>query len=184
VNAILPIQPPSGCARFDAARNAAAALRGACLDLFARGEAAVTQTLLTMAAVEGRGASIKLPHLVGQRLDALASAIDAGGVFAGDGPAAASALARFRKHDSLRSDLTHSTFTVTLDQRGHWHLAARLLALRSRREARDVMVTTQEEASQILSGIERDFSRLRSTLGQLRQRLRRAGRESTDRLTR
>lgn len=159
---------------FVAARDAITAWRGRCLDLFARSEAAVTETLLALAAVEGRGASVKLPHLVGQRYDALASATGPGGAFEEEGKAAAGALEKFRGHDSLRTAIAHGVFTVTLDQHGRWHLMARVLALRSGRESRDVFVVDQGEAAEILSTVEKDGSRLRSALGQLRQGNRRS----------
>lgn len=168
IEAVLPNGP------FDAARDAVTAWRGRCLDLFARSEAAVTETLLVLAASQGQGVSIKLPHLVGQRYDALATAIGAGGAFANEGRAAAQALTMFRQHDRLRTGIVHGVFTVTLDNRGRWHLVIRVLALRSGRESRDVFVIEQNEAAGILATVENDGSRLKSTLGQLRRRTRAA----------
>lgn len=172
MNAIAPVEAALSRAPFEAARDAAAAWRGRCLDLFARSEAAVSETLLVLALVEGRGASIKLPHLVGQRYDALATAIDPDGAFAGEGEAAAKAMTQFRKHDTLRTCLSHGVFTVTLDHRGRWHLVARVLAFRAGRETRDLFATEQDEAVRLLTVLETDGGRLRSTLGQLPQRLR------------
>ena len=141
------------------------------MDLFARSEVAVTETLLVLAAVDGKGTSIKLPHLVGQRYDALASAVGVGGVFENEGKAAAGALSTFRRHDALRTQLAHGIFTVTLDHRGRWHLVARVVALRAGRECRDVLATDQDETAETFAAIEADGARLRSTLGQLRRRL-------------
>lgn len=125
-----------------------------------------------LAAVKMRGASIKLPHLVGQRYDALSKATEPGGVFAEEGKAAADPLATFRQHDRLRSAIAHGTFTVTLDKHGRWHLVVRVLALRSGSEARDVLVLQEREAAEMLVTLEQDASRLRSVLGQLRQQIR------------
>ena len=155
---------------FEAAWDAAAAWRGRCLDVFARREAAVTEALLVLAAVDGPGASLKLPHLVGQRYDALSNAIGADGAFADEGKAAVEALAGFRKHDAFRTQISHGVFTVTLDHRGQWHLVARVLALRTGRASRDLFVTEQAEAAAVLEALEKDGSRLRSALGQLRHR--------------
>src|SRR5688572_4240247 len=102
MNAISSIETVLPRAPFEAARDATAAWRGRCLDVFARSEAAVTETLLVLAAVDRRGTSLKLPHLVGQRYDALSSAICAGGAFADEGKAALEPLAGFRKHDAFR----------------------------------------------------------------------------------
>lgn len=159
-------------APFEAARDAAAAWRGRCLDTFARSEAAVSETLLVLAMDKGRGPAVKLPHLVGQRYDALLKAIGPQAGFAEEGKAAAGAIVQFQQHGALRARLAHGTFTVTLDHRGHWHIVARVLTFRGNQEARDLFVAEQETAAQILAAIAKDGCRLRSTLGQLRQRLR------------
>ena len=70
MNAITLIETTLPRVPFEAARDAAAAWRGRCLDVFARSELAVTETLLILAAVDERGPPLKLPHLVGQRYDA------------------------------------------------------------------------------------------------------------------
>lgn len=172
MNAISSIEAPLPRVPFEAARDAAAAWRGRCLDVFTRSEVAVTETLLILAQVDERGASIKLPHLVGQRYDALSNAIGANGAFADEGKAAVEPVAGFRKHDALRTQISHGVFTVTLDHRGQWHLVARVLALRTGRASRDLLVTDQAEASAILRSLEKDGSRMRSALGQLRHHFR------------
>lgn len=172
MNAITPIEAVLPRAPFETARDAAAAWRGRCLDIFARCEAAITETLLVLAATEGRGDSIKLPHLVGQRYDALSTAVSAAGAFAEEGKSAADAVRQFLRHDALRARLAHGTFTVTLDHRGRWHLVARVISLRTGREARDLFAIEEGKAAEVLAAIEKDGSRLRSTLGQLRQRVR------------
>jgi hypothetical protein len=127
---------------------------------------------LVLAGVEGRGALLKLPHLVGQRYDALAGAIGPTGAFAEEGKGALGALTRFLRHDDLRTFVAHGVFTVTLDYRSRWHLTARVLALRSGRESRDLFVTDEDEAAKILCAVEQDSGNLGSALGQVRQRLR------------
>lgn len=162
LDSILPLAP------FTAAKDSAAAWRGRCVDIFAGCEAAVTRTLITLAAVETRGAAIRLPHLVGQRFEALASAVGSGGAFATEGTYVLHALADFRRHDPLRTRLTHGTFSVTIDQRGQWHLVIRVHSLRGGRATEDVLATDEREAASTLAAIEKDGSRLRSALGQLR----------------
>jgi len=172
MNAIAPIEAALPRAPFDAARQAAAEWRGRCLDVFARSEAAVTETLLVLATVEGRGASIKLPHLVGQRYDALATALGPKGAFAEEGKGAVGALSRFHQHDSLRTTLAHGVFSVTLDHRACWHVVGRVLALRAGRESRDLFVADEGEAADTLLTVEKDGGDLRSALGQVRHRFR------------
>lgn len=172
MNAISTIEPSIPRAQFEAARDAAATWRGRCLEVFARSEAAVTETLLILAQVDKRGASLKLPHLVGQRYDALSNAIGPDGAFADEGKAVVEPLSKFRSHDSLRTQISHGVFTVTLDHRGQWHLASRVLALRTGRANRDLFVTDQAGSDELLKSLEKDGGRLRSALGQLRRRFR------------
>ncbi|MBW4331044.1 hypothetical protein KY084_09185 [Stakelama sp. CBK3Z-3] len=173
VNAIVSIDTALPRAPFEIARDAVATWRGRCLDVFARTELAVSETLLVLAAVDGRGKAIKLPHLVGQRYDSLAAATGPEGNFAEEGKVVANAVLQFKEHDSLRSHLTHGVFTVTLDHRCSWHLVSHLLSLRAGRETRDLFVTQQEEAASLLRALEKNSLRLRSNLGQLRARFRR-----------
>ena len=93
----LPFQP------FANATSRVNEWRGRCLDSFTRAEAAVTECLIALAEVEGKGQQVRLPHLVGQRLDALAQAVAAGGPFEAEGTGASLALERFRVHDSFRN---------------------------------------------------------------------------------
>jgi len=172
MNAISSFEPVLSRELFEAARDAAAAWRGRCLDVFAKCEAAVTETLLVLAKVDERGATLKLPHLVGQRYESLSRAIGAGGAFADEGKAAVEPLARFRIHDALRTQMSHGVFRVTLDHRGHWHLIARVLAVRTGRDSRDLFVTDQLEAAAILELLAKDGNRLGSALGQIRHRFR------------
>lgn len=84
---LLPMEP------FVAATAEANEWRGRCLDTFSRAEIAVTECLLALSQVEEPGAKIRLPHLVGQRIDALSRALEPGGPFeAAAGKAAATLL--------------------------------------------------------------------------------------------
>lgn len=168
MNAISSIKTALPREPFEAARDAVAAWRGQCLDVFARSEAAVTETLLVLAAADERGLSLNLPHLVGQRFDAISNAIGAGGAFEEEGKSAVEPLANFRKHDVLRAQIAHGVFGVTLDHRGQWHLAARVLALRAGRENRELLVAEESEAWAIFETLKKDGQRLGTALGQLR----------------
>lgn len=106
--------------------------RGRCLDAFTRAETAVTETLAVMSAVEGRGGQVGLPHLVGQRLEALKVVIQEGGAFHAEGSRAALILSQFSQHLGLRNMLCHGIARVTLDVQGQWTVVMRLATLRSR----------------------------------------------------
>jgi hypothetical protein len=155
---------------FAVAREAAAAWRGKCIEIFARSETAITEALLVLAGADEANAP-KLPHLVGQRYEALLRAVDHEGPFPRERMNARAAVAAFRTNDALRTFLTHGSFTVTLDQRGRWHLVIRVVALCSGRVARDLFATDEEEAADTLRTLLRDGNRLGSALGQLRQRI-------------
>lgn len=172
MNMLSSIETTLPRAHFEAAQDAAATWRGRCLDVFARSEAAVTETLLVLATDAARGSSVKLPHLVGQRYDALLIAIGADGPFADECKASTQAVAAFRKHDELRTQISHGVFTVTLDHRGQWYLVTRVLVLRSGRASQNLFVTEQAEAAAILDLLERDGSHLRSALGEVRHHFR------------
>jgi hypothetical protein len=151
--------------------------RGRCLDTFTRTEEAVTECLACLAEVEGRGADVRLPHLVGQRFEALASAIGPGGPFEKEGGTAAAALEQCRAHADARNMLCHATCKVTLDPYGQWTAVFRLVSLRSKRLQRDTLVLTETEAEQLRESITRSGKDLCSRLGQLRSRFRKPATE-------
>ena len=169
MNAITPIAAATDPESWSAANTAAHAWRGRCLDSFARAEAAVSETLVVLAAVPKRGEGVALPLLVGQRFEALAAAVGADGPFTAEGKTVAKALAKFREQESLRVLLCHGVAKVALDQKGRWLLVLRLLALRSKQPQRTVLVVEQEEAETILDDLIRAGQRLSAPLGNLRR---------------
>lgn len=147
------------------ALTAANAWRGRCLDKFARSEAAVSETLLVLANTSGRGAAVKLPHLVGQRFEELATLIGPTGAFALEGKASAAALLTFRPHEGLRASLAHGVGKVVLDQKGSWLLVLRTLTFRSKQPERTVLVIEQNEADEIVKSLQTAGQRLVAELG-------------------
>lgn len=150
------------------ALNAANAWRGRCLDLFARSEAAVSETLLVMANRSSNGTVAKLPHLVGHRFEELATLIGPTGVFAAEGNASAAALSAFRPHEGLRASLAHGVGKVVLDQQGNWLLVLRTLTFRSKQPERTVVVIEQNEADEIVKSLQSAGRKLVSELANLR----------------
>jgi hypothetical protein len=145
VNAITAFPATLRDERFDAAIARVNEWRGRCLDAFSRAEFAVTECLLAMASDPVRGKNIKLPHLIGQRYEALAAAVGEAGLYAAEGRKVAAALSRLRQHDALRSVLCHGVGEVTLSRSGQWTLVLRLVSLRARRAEESVSVVQQEE---------------------------------------
>lgn len=142
--------------------------RGRCQDALARAEAAVTETLFALAQVPGRGAGIDLPHLVGQRHEALHAALAKGGAFAAEGGAVLPALERLRTFDRLRTALGHGIGKVSLDTRGEWTLVLRIATLRARQVCRDTVVYQEREAAQLLDELVQLSHKLSAQLGQVR----------------
>ena len=145
------------------------AWRGACLQCFARAEAAVTDALLFLSGVGQRGAAVQLRHLTGQRLEDIAQAIGPGGPFAAEGGAAHEALASFRIYESLRAHLAHDVARIALERNGAWVVVFRHLSIRSRTAHRSTMALEQAGAAETLADLKRKAQQLDSALTSLRR---------------
>ncbi len=163
---LLPLGP------FNAATAQVNEWRGRCLDAFTRGETAVTECLAVLSGVGERGKSVKLPLLIGPRLDSLSAAIGPGGPFAAEaGKAAAATLEEYRAHAGFRNMLCHGTSKVTLDSRARWTLVLRQVALRGGALCRETLVLDETEAQALRDQIARLSQRLASQLGHVSARL-------------
>lgn len=145
--------------------------RGRCLSVLARGEVAVSETLLALSAVATRGETVALPHLIGQRMQALADAIAVDGPFHVEGKRLTPALEAFRSHAALRTFLCHAPGTIARDQSGRWLLVLETLTLRGRRGERAVMVVKQAESAPILSQLSSDCQRMCALLQTLCEKI-------------
>lgn len=160
MNAPLLVQPVSAPDCWSEANAAVNAWRGRCIDVFARAEASVSETMLVYAGA----ASSRFPHLVGQRFEALFKVINDEG-----NSKAVEALAAFRLHDPLRSFLCHGVGKVTLDRDGDWQVVIRLLTFRTGVAERKVLVVDQVEAGPIAASLHKDWQRLDARLATLRK---------------
>lgn len=143
------------------------AWRGRCLNAFSRAEYAVSEALDRLAQDAERGALVKLPHLVGQRFEALAAAIAPDGPF-GDGAATVlKTLQAFRDHDSVRAPLCHGLGKISVDQAGRWTLVVRMTSFKNRRAERTMFVWEEEESRHLADRIHADAQRLQSKLALL-----------------
>lgn len=143
--------------------------RGACLQCFARAEAAVTEALLFLSGVGQRGFAVRLRHLTGQRLEDLASVVGSGGEFADEGGAAHKALVSYRTYESLRAHLAHDVARVALERNGKWVVVFRQLAIRSRTASRSTIAFEQAEAGEMLADLKRLTQQLDTALTNLRR---------------
>jgi hypothetical protein len=145
------------------------AWRGACLQAFARAEAAVSETLLFLSGVGERGTTVQLRHLVGQRLEDLAQALGTEGAFKTEGNAAPEALENFRKFEGLRVHLAHDVARIAVERNGCWVVVFRHLSVRSRIAQRSTIAFEQDEAVQTLSDLKRKVQQLETALINLRR---------------
>ncbi len=168
MNAFTPLSVALPHEPFDHARQRVNEWRGQCLDAFTRAEAAVTKCLALLSKDPVRGGAVDLPHLVGQRFEALAKALSQDGPFAAEGAPVAAALAAFRAHDAFRTALCHGVWTVTLDRSGKWSAVIRIATFRASR-LDETLVAYRERDAELLRakmvGVSHDLC---SRLGQVR----------------
>ncbi len=143
--------------------------RGDCVQSFAHSESAVTETLLVLNGVPEKGGSVKLPHLIGQRFEALKFAIAPAGPFAKDGAKAHEAISAFLMREQLRAFLCHGVAKVALERSGSWIAIFNLTTLRSQKCERTQLVVTQSEAKAMLEAIKLSGNKLGTALGNLRK---------------
>lgn len=146
------------------AHEAVNAWRGRCLNAFGRAEHAVSEALDRLSRDTERGALVKLPHLVGQRFEALGAAIGEGGPFEKDSASARAALEAFRAHDNLRAPLCHGLGKITIDQSNRWTLVVRMTSFRGRRVERSTYVWEEDEAKRLADRVHADAQRLQARL--------------------
>lgn len=142
--------------------------RATVIDTLARGEAIVSETLVVLASDAGRGKSIKLNRLLGQRLDELEKALKPSGPFGAEGKSALAKLTAFRKYEAHRAALCHGIAKVSIDDKRHWVLLIKLLSLGPSGSERIVMTFEQREAAILLAEIENCCQQLSCALGQVR----------------
>lgn len=145
--------------------------RGSCVQRFAQTETAVTETLLVLNAVPEKGPSVKLPHLIGQRFEALKFVLGPEGAFAKEGTIAHEAVTAFLVRERLRAFLCHGIAKVALERSGNWIAIFNLTTLRSLKCDRTQLVVTQVEANAILEELKLNGNKLRIALGNLRSQL-------------
>lgn len=165
IDSSLPAEP------FVRATERVNAWRGRCLDAFSRAELAVTEGLAALSQVEGRGANVHLPHLIGQRFESLTELFAGGGAFEIEGSPALPELKSFRGHTDLRTALCHGVGRVTLDRRERWTLVLRVTTFRTKSLSHSVFAVTEDEATAVLVDVRQASQRLCAKLATVRARV-------------
>jgi hypothetical protein len=119
VNAITPFAVELPQSAFVDACRRVNEWRGRCIDALTRAEEVVTNSLIALADVPDRGLNVELPHLLGQRYEALSRAIGADGPFAAEGSVAFQSLEVFRPHSTFRCELSHGVGKVPTSSSSH-----------------------------------------------------------------
>lgn len=165
------IIPPS-VPDWDSTFMAVNAWRGECMHHFSVAEHAVTKTLLVLDSAKPEGSIVRLRHLIGQRFEDLAAALDPEGPFGERGKIASAALANFRtRHEAFRTLLCHGTVKVSVERNGNWVLVLRTLSIRGRQADQATEVLEQSVAQVRLADLKRDGQKLAAALGQIRKTL-------------
>jgi hypothetical protein len=164
-NSAIPSLPEE--ARWIAAAQSVNAWRGQLVQAFASVEAAVSEALLGLSGIPGRGDDIRLRHLIGQRFQDLGDALDASSPFAAEGAIAASCIAAFRIHEPLRTVLGHGVFRIALDRRDRWVVIAKVVTFRAKGAERISLVFEQDDAERTASEVRALGQKVSSSLGNL-----------------
>ncbi len=166
MNAVTPIEPSIDLG-WDRAIRAAHQWRGEAVDILAQGEALVTEMLVKLHSVPGRGGGVKMRQLLGQRLSDLQEAIGPDGPFGVEGKGALTRLTRFREHEALRAALCHGVATVLIDRQRRWMLLIKLVALDASGPKRTNFTIEQQESDALIERLQSDVRNLAFALGQI-----------------
>jgi hypothetical protein len=161
----IPVVPEE--ARWAAAAQSVNAWRGQLVQAFASTEAAVSEALLGLSSVPGRGDHVRLRHLIGPRFQDLADALDASGPFSAEGAVAASCLAAFRVYEPLRTVLGHGVFRIAIDRRDRWVVIAKVVTFRTKGAERTLQVFEQDDAERMAAEVRSLGQKVSSSLGNL-----------------
>jgi hypothetical protein len=124
--------------------------RGRYIGEFAMAETAISEALTFLSEIAYEGAKSLLPHLIGQRFEALRVVVDVGGPLAATGGRVAAALNDFRDHHRYRAALCHGSGKISVDGSGRWCLALQLVNFRAGLVERSSIDITEGEAIHLL----------------------------------
>ena len=142
--------------------------RGRSLSVFARGEHAISQTLLHMHEHLAQGAKPKLQHLPGQRSDTLAKAVAGLNLTKKQAEGLVDCLDRWRALERERNFLAHGIQKIAIDAAGDWVCILDMTVFRSDSATEERLTLTKEEAIALTVEFETVFKILSAKLGMLR----------------
>lgn len=164
----MSVPEPATPRPHDLAKAEIDAWRGRCMNIFARGEKAVTDSLLTAS---GGTAVPRLDPLAGQRLNSLEKLVEAHEATKPQKGALLDAIAAWRLHDEKRPLLSHGVATELMDRHGVWHVQLDFIAVQKGVGVPNRATFGKGEAETFEKSLHAAFTRLSQQLGQLRKRL-------------
>ena len=160
-----PILPTGDDSCWHQAAHEVNAWRGEAIQLFAKAELGVSETLQMLAA-NGTG---RLRRLVGQRFEDLAAALEELGP--AKGAKASAALAGFRALEDLRPLLCHAVAKTAIDRSGHWIAVFKLVDLRGGATNLATRAFEEAEARVLIDDLRERTRNLVSSLQSVRSKL-------------
>nr|WP_166177670.1 hypothetical protein [Altererythrobacter segetis] len=158
----------AGLKRHDLASAEIDGWRGRCLDIFARGERAVS---LALEAARAKDGTLKIKHLAGQRMSDLAEIVSAEKATLKQTRAIQTALESWAQVEGRRAYFAHGVVTVLLNEQGIWHVQLDFAAYRSSRVEDHRWNLSRSEADAFEAQLIEAFAELSRELGQLKKRL-------------
>jgi len=153
----------------DLARAAIESWRGRCIDLFARGEKVIGQTLEAIRAAAKEPTTVKLRHLAGQRSEDISRQLRGLKFPAKQSNKLVEAVTGWRVFEAKRVFFAHATMTVTLDSKGKWFAVFDMTVYRSDQPQRERWVVSECEANEFANFLDASWKQLSAQLGQVRK---------------
>ncbi len=164
----MSIPDPANLRPHDLAKVEIDAWRGRCLNVFARAERAVTETVLLLREGDTK---ILLEPLAGQRFSALEKLAPIVPGTEAQEKGLQSALLAWRDLDTKRPFFSHGVVTELVGRTGQWHVQLDFLAVRKGQCEAKRLNWSGEEAAAFEVKLHAAFKGLTNQLGQLRRRI-------------
>jgi hypothetical protein len=163
---LVSVPDPANLKPHDLAKAEIEAWRGRCLNVFARTEKAVTETL---AQLQHSNAKVLLEPLAGQRLKTLETIMATYPASAAQQKARETALSSWGKLDVMRPFLSHGILTELVGRTGDWHLQLDFIAVKKGKCEEQRLNWSKAEALDFEESLKKAFNALSNQLGQLRK---------------
>lgn len=164
----MSVLDPAGLKPHDLAKAEIDAWRGRCLNVFSRGERAVTDSLLL---AHQKSPNLRLEPLAGQRLNTLEKLASEHCATEALRTAIQAAIRGWRLYDEERPFFSHGVAIELVDRLSRWHVQVDYIAVQKGVGEPRRRTWSKAEAEGFEKGLHQAFSALSGQLGQLRKRM-------------